>query len=1581
MKKTKKLLAILFVFLLAISLLTMVACEPPKDETPDETDTSDDGTLNGTLLVKNGTFYSANNSDKTTGWLKDTVTGWSKNSGATSYSSSTVDVKMGVVDLEKERFDNNKALFSEDLAYPGIAPNTKKDKDGKYEDTNALVVGLPQTEGSLYYRTSSAVTLTKNKYYRLSIDVWTSLFDKNNDLQGAYLYVTTGAYAEFIAIDTEAAWKTYEIYIEGNDYEDRSVYVELWLGHGPSYLGTTSDENKNPRLTKGVAFFDNVTLEEVTQSNYDAKVEEYGKEGNGEQVAVRSMKFADPNFIYESKYTSTSTVSSTTKPYYGTRVGTPNNYTLTVGKEDLEDSTDFPSYTGSSATVGIFDLAKFYTEEKDADGKTVYKDAYEAIQSGFHAPTRDAFTNTGNKAHLDSLKETEALLIYHPNYAVSGAGYKSNKALLIERDKYYTISVWVYVWVPEYGVKGPTAISRPDRDLPDEPAEDASDDDKKAYNDLKELWDKYNAYLAEQEDYDNDKATYDSYKEDPENSRASATFKLTGVSVDNDNLIRRSTGIDTWQQLTFTVKGNELSDRQVFLEFWYGEGNWGEDTLMAGGAIFDNIEITVEDDVDNPAEYVTVSPLTEGELNEYGLLTAPTDDFTEIPMNDEDGKWTYAFEDKKSDPKNSLAGILSGTVALDADKFATVDELKGLSAPLTLEATLNNVKTPFNILTIYNREYSAVKMTSDTVHTIAANCFYRLSIWVRTEGLDEGKGLSVALLNKEDDSSMTSFSNVNTESNGSNQWVEYIFYLRGAATKDTEAYFQLTLGTGDVFTPDNHLKGAAYLTAITWKNIEYKEFKEASSSDYVKTYTVSASSVSDSVTNGYFLNLDTSNYEATEENKPFDEAGKLVGVAKPSSWSATDATSALNRPASLSIKEGKLTWKEVPGADQYYVYMDGVRADDGVGGTKTENDVLVGVTTEPEMPIEYQAEGNFKVRAVKWNDTDKSTWNPATNRDFMVSDFSTTLKNTVTTGEKNRPVLSDLEPTAKMGVIDYKNLKKEDYEKYFDLDGDNRTDMYPGTEGEGVSFVSPNNNLLMIHSDYKTRMGFTMSSTQSLSSNSYYELGVWVKTMKGAKASVTISNSSNVFARTIYEGEDYDTEGDYVGYVNIDTEGKWVFYKFYIKTTINSASLKLELFLGNKYAVTKDEMKGGMSSGTVLFDDVSFKKLDSESDYNDMVYGSEEPTEDEIAAVQENVIADMYRPSAGVFYNNQTVFKLLDYTADSFDVSSEVTKEGQGNTPGDYSHYVATDGTDYSEDDDKKAMVYGVYDKRKIGDTLLNVFTEGDINSDEWMKDFTKEELASYLTTDMGNNFLMMANLKANGQYYLSSTSITLNSESYYKITFLAKAWVPEGKYAEFRFEYGDTSEDDWKSIRISEKEYKEYTLYLYNENTSAISSNKLSFYLGSNDKKQENGDPENFFKGLLLVDHVSVTKLDGKEEYEAAAEAYDALSDDDKAAASTAVQKFEKKESTDGNDGSDEEGKTPTGNGVNAQTWLLIASIVIGVVLIATVAVFGWRKLKKRFKKKPAKVKNVVPVNMEEKLPEKTNVRKKDLDIDDDLD
>ncbi|MDD4315948.1 MAG: hypothetical protein PHC84_02180 [Clostridia bacterium] len=1606
----KKLIYSMFIILVVLALsMGLVACKEPDltDKNGDETEE----TITRTQLVANGTFYNVANATGSKKYTKENVSGWDVTSG--SLTKSTDGVVYGGIDLSDQAlFERERKAFSinNTLAYPGIDPKTPAEKDDpdKLQDTNALLLASTKTAGSVYYKNSSDFTLKAKTYYKLQLSVLTDIdltgvADADKAKKGAWIIIDGGVYAQFSSIATEGEWQTYEVYIEGSTYDAaRTIKVRLWLGHGPATIKSAD----NVYSTKGAALFDNVICTEITK-------EQYAAAQDTTNIKKTTMLYPDMNLEQQSELS----VTSSPDYFYSFRSGSNSsnnavNYNLVEGKSGL---------TGNKPTVdkpllGIVDMSKMYRYDATKEGDAKYINTYNTdhSKSTFIAPDRaDFMSNDGifrltaeREAAAGGLPEYKALMIFHDD--LSGAGFTSSKQLLVRKNTFYTIKVWVYVWATDLPTPPTSSVgtqpTAPTEARPSEEAvttanaamtvaeaeynhkrisdntitadilsqanrdaiealgaerrnaiatgDDTAADYKVIYDDLKADYDELVDLKEDWEEYDDKSETYtEKYNdymqkywqwrdsnavatgEDSYDLRPYAQFKVTGAG-DLDPIKTDTTKIGEWQQLEFNINGNQLSDRKVNLEFWFGEGSSADyTTLMLGGALFDNITISESQTALAGKDYQELSPFTaEDELSGNVDIGGLIDTTGSIKFADDETLVEADLWEKE---------LVSGVAQDDREllSYSIVDDE-------TYPINIGGVESFYNLLKMENTDYTAGILNFRSSKEILANKCYRLSLWAKTTDIDEKIGATLALMAKATDSaddmnSVSSFTTYNSE-----DWQELVFYIKGDTLKNNDISLKFTLGSGTRFDTSSYIKGSLLISAITMKEIKFSEYNASTKSgDQTKSYAFSntASSSSDSVTNANFGSINLADIEEDAVNA----SGELVGVAPTSNWTLPSAssitTNGFNKPT-LKIEnivigdtsKPFLTWKHVEDAngakpEGYEIYIlntidvDEEDVDELYIGYVASADKYktVGEGDAEEWHYRFEitskAKGSFVVRGVS---------------NTGVGTKSDTYANTVTAGQN---VFTEYSVTPqkeyKIGTINYKTYE----------DG-----LYKNTMFADSTYVSPYSTMLMVESNYLLRANVTAVS-KALNANAFYEMSVWVRTLNGAKASVGFEDIS----------EALETRDEYIGYINQDTEGLWVQYRFYIATGAQSSNIELRLTMGNPYdkgtpgtetETTRMYGTDALSKGVIFFDNVQVRTL-TEDEYGDK---SAAKTADDHEG-EYYVGNEVYLPFEMV-YSNEFAYKVLSYTTDSFDSFTENTvttefdssdkyNEGfyRGHTPNAYSWTKATDGATVDAN-----RLYGVYSYLDINSNDHPLITN-ETNPDAFAAFLPQNfDLATFIRMS-GYNSLVLSNLINNGQKYTLSNTKVLSSDTYYKLTFKAKTMLPAGTYAEFRYLY-EGNNDEYSVIKLNTAgneidEYTEYTMYIYNED-DITKSVKWAFSLGGNAADEK-------IKGMLVIDDVKLSTSDAAT-YTDAKTVYDALSADAKKLSASQFHIYEEdSEPVVPPDTTDpEKDKDSIFN--RGEIWLLISTIVIGLVIIATIVVVLVKKFKKKHPKK-VKVENAV--------------------------
>ncbi|MGN1042552.1 MAG: hypothetical protein ACI4SK_03600 [Christensenellales bacterium] len=1356
----------------------------------------------------------------------------------------------------------------------------------------------------------------------------------------------------------------------------------------------------------------------------------------------------------------TPTTTNAINYYYSFREGVytssnTKNLNMVKGKSGIATSEQ-PTVT--NAFTGIVDISRLYAADATAESKDTYSSILSSsYKDKFFAPSYEDWTNkimTGTR-NMNALDETKALMIYHSD--LSALGFTEKTSIKIESNKNYSISVWVYVWAPE---KDGVWVW-PTEGKPDEPAEysDAqaiivnyykgvtafpatgsfedyiktlTDEEKEkiatapatvtdvdaiqafvqgddvktamiaagydekvvdtfrwlyvyenfdafvaagnlaagdanyveyrhlserntfvgnAWKELSELIQKHDAYDEEYLAY---MAKYNVW--DNVNANPYAKVKLTGAGEDLEK--KTETCNEGWEKLTFYVQGNQLSDRNLTLEFWFGEGTSTEyENLMFGGAFFDNVEIieTEESDIPMGETWSVLSPLTDvGELSFGGLINS----------EDTASYWNYELA--------------------DADKMSSGD-MSNISLTTETEDVIGTLNVGGSTVNLRQLIYTHAEATASVLSSVPGashdkdieilpNKAYRFAIRVKTSDIEEGKGVTINLMggtnDDEEKTSVASISNFN-----SSEWKEVVFYVMGDSIETNYVGIKITIGSGSRFDTSNYVKGSVYLAVANCTEIKYSEYNASTKSgDEVKSYSfANTASASESVTNGSFSLID---YSATDE-KEFDANGKLTGIASTSSWTKGTAITNTYNKVELSYVENStdnytLKWAPVVGVDSegndtapsaYEVYA---RFVEGTGTDAKTVERLYALVDKDDAA--YFDGSNYSVNVDMTGKKSASFRVRGVGNNAVGAYSSYKTLGVASTGDS---VVTEASEVAGKKEVKAGTVSKED-------------SLFSGSD-----YKSPYNTLLKISSNYGVGMSMT-SASKTLNANTYYCVSVWVMTEAGTKAAVTVSNLSKVLTADVNE--------NYIGYTGIDTAGKWTQYCFYIKTGASSSSFKLELSLGNPYAVKTSKKSdkvttsvatyknADLSSGTVYFDSVRVFEV-KEKEFNDQIGLGEYNPDNTVKLHDFPYLYDAAK--------NQYAIRKLVYTVDSFDSFDENdVEEGKdgynlGHTPNNYEWAKASDATGTTE----KERLYGVYNVNMNVDKLQQLYMaeNTETNTDENVfAAFMPSgfDIKSFITMQ-GYNSLVMSNKVPFGQSYTTTSSSTISSKSYYKLSFKAKAllaveekdeednktYKTDGVSAEFRF-MQTAATDKYQSIKINGVEEKEYSIYVYNPSSSS-STAKWAFYLGANkDDKDETGTKQ-LVMGMLVIDQVSLTTID-EDTFAAQKAAYDALDDAGKAAASSVVYSYDEDKPAEETPEEPEENPEAEKQSVwdRGDVWLLVSSLVIAVIIIVVVVVVVVKRWKKKHPKEVIG-ENVAKTEKEIKVVDTASSVKEDIDED----
>ncbi len=321
MKNKKRYLLTFIVIALCFTfMLSMIACDN-KTTTEEEPVVVEQLFTNGTFQTVTGDSY------------PKVPTNWSASVGSSSSSSATPsgtdNLLAGVINVSEKQYNADKKKYGK-VSNPGRAEGS--------DDKDQEVLMIYNKVLTSYKYTSSSISISKDSYYKLTLNVKTvGLAGKDGDNKyGAYMYVNGDAYAAYEAINTEGSWKQYTLFIESSKIKDGSITVALSLGIGDTSTG---------HMTSGHAYFDNIKLEnlsDVKEGETAFTKADFDKVQSSNEVAKYSMQVGDTDFDYAS--------NTTSKPYSASK------YTGMSGFGSGNDANQGSSYLSKGIIDSTIDV-------------------------------------------------------------------------------------------------------------------------------------------------------------------------------------------------------------------------------------------------------------------------------------------------------------------------------------------------------------------------------------------------------------------------------------------------------------------------------------------------------------------------------------------------------------------------------------------------------------------------------------------------------------------------------------------------------------------------------------------------------------------------------------------------------------------------------------------------------------------------------------------------------------------------------------------------------------------------------------------------------------------------------------------------------------------------------------------------------------------------------------------------------------------------------------------------------------------------------------------------------------------------
>ena len=354
---------------------------------------------------------------------------------------------------------------------------------------------------------------------------------------------------------------------------------------------------------------------------------------------------------------------------------------------------------------------------------------------------------------------------------------------------------------------------------------------------------------------------------------------LDGVFFKNINTAK------TWQCYTFYVFGDDEDYKTINVELWLGEGGMSDNTRANGTVYFDNVRLetmaeALSDRATQKANY-TNDYVTPG--NGQVLIVDLQDTSVQLIANSNfDAKegTEYTLANWTVERQN---GILESDVDVKTAVLDTTAEID------------DNPLAPYGFNPVLMLKH--INPTASYVRNIASvevvqNLHYQVSIWIKTDGIKSGSGVTIALMNADGDASLSSFTTVNTDGYENdmpnvNGYAHYQFYVKGSSANNEttpndsrQVYIQISFGEGNNFSTTSYLAGTVYIADISMRRISESAYTNASTGTYIKKYQFATTTGS---TTGAFADGNFDAYN-DDESKIDDTTGTQTDLYKPSGW-------------------------------------------------------------------------------------------------------------------------------------------------------------------------------------------------------------------------------------------------------------------------------------------------------------------------------------------------------------------------------------------------------------------------------------------------------------------------------------------------------------------------------------------------------------------------------------------------------------------------------------------------------------------------------------------------------------------------
>lgn len=779
--KWKKLLNAVLSLVLVLAMLFTAGCTDNTPSDDDDDDDDDDIVATSiTLPIKNGDFENSGSTTQYPQTVKDWTSSYTSFSGDTSSSTNT---KAGVVNVTADEFegitDGNLYITGsndkDSISMPKADLNPGSLFTKVSNENNVLMI-VNKTGNAYKYR-SSSVTLPANGYAKITVYVNAFAIKSSTDSEGVVSYEKVnfekgGAFVGVYGTETPAilknistvdadavtadqikawaiedleksqdssyaykedmstenrikeindtvidssdiptGWKKYELYVEGSAASSNSIYLELGLGLGGS--------KNNSEYVKGYAFFDQVSVEYLSQAEYAEATSALSVQNGTVFEAMTTAQSNDPDYTApqvwqcDATVTGTSAIAYTYKgevdedsdlQIYDPAAIAAEDGTLTI--KEAEGSPRKGVSINTSVSAKVLDIKAeankaFFESDRFLKEKT---ETVDVIDETTGLPKKDEDGNKETKTETRNVYPIENYPFANSNvYVLSNDSLSAFGTVLntdgfkVEADKYYRVSVWLKSSDVKYGEISLNLL-------------------------------------------------YGSQKAASKSAFGSIKTSSNDVSLDTLKLPTNGNLNDDWVEYSYYIKGGEVGEDTISLELWLGPriaaGKAAEkfteknNYVMASGVMVDTITASEYNNATSGDQVKTAIDVTNygtnsinGQFNKYNDNQELITDRVKTPSS-----WTYLTDEEQTPTvSDSVGGIFSVKDALNSgdDDYKTylneINESKD-----TVQTFLNfNSSTNRNALMLKNSTENESGFRSPSA-TLSADSYAMVTVRVRT---------------------------------------------------------------------------------------------------------------------------------------------------------------------------------------------------------------------------------------------------------------------------------------------------------------------------------------------------------------------------------------------------------------------------------------------------------------------------------------------------------------------------------------------------------------------------------------------------------------------------------------------------------------------------------------------------------------------------------------------------------------------------------------------------------------------------------------------------------------------------------